>query len=95
MEESDIEVLATHGGPDHALATREGAAKRWVGVHAGRAIELRKGLVRGADAVIDVEGNIAGGVFASRQRAPRSLRPAHACDLLMPGTGRSVLVRAC
>jgi hypothetical protein len=74
MEESYIEVLATHGGPDHALAIREGAAKRWIGVHAGRGMELRKGLVRGADAVIDVEGSIAGGVFASRQRAPRSLR---------------------
>ena len=29
MRESDIEDLASHGGPDHALATREGAAKRW------------------------------------------------------------------
>jgi hypothetical protein len=28
MKESYIEVLATHGGPGHALATREGAAKR-------------------------------------------------------------------
>jgi hypothetical protein len=36
MEESYIGVLATHGGADHALATREGAAKRWTGVHAGR-----------------------------------------------------------
>ena len=27
MEESYIEVLATYGGPDHALATREDAAK--------------------------------------------------------------------
>jgi hypothetical protein len=74
MKESYIEVLATHGGPDHALATREGAAKRWIGVHAGRASEPRKGDVRGADAVIDVEGKIAGCVFASRQRAPRGLR---------------------
>ena len=29
MKESYIEDLASHGGPDHALATREGAAKRW------------------------------------------------------------------
>jgi hypothetical protein len=43
MEESYIEVLATHGGPDHALAIREGAAKRWLGVHAGRGMELPKG----------------------------------------------------
>jgi hypothetical protein len=43
MKESYIEVLATRGGPDHALVTREGAAKRWIGVHAGRAIEPRNG----------------------------------------------------
>ena len=36
MEESHIEDLANRDGPDHALATREGAAKRWTGVHAGR-----------------------------------------------------------
>ena len=36
------------------LATREGAAKRWIGVHAGRLLSLEMGLVRGADAVIDV-----------------------------------------
>jgi hypothetical protein len=90
MKESYIEVLATHGGPDHALATREGAAKRWIRGARRRAIEPRKGVVRGADAVIDVEGNIAGGVFASGQRAPRGLRTWHACDLLMLRTGRSV-----
>ncbi len=31
-----IEDLASHGGPSHALASREGAAKRWQGyVRAG------------------------------------------------------------
>src|SRR5664280_2531485 len=30
MKESYIEDLANHGGPDHALVTREGAAKRWI-----------------------------------------------------------------
>ncbi len=29
MEESYIEDLANRDGPDHVLATREGAAKRW------------------------------------------------------------------
>jgi hypothetical protein len=29
MEESYIEDLANRDGPDHALAFREGAAKRW------------------------------------------------------------------
>jgi len=55
MKELYTEGLAIHGGPDHALATREGAAKRWAGVHTGRAMEPRNGVIdRGADAVADV-----------------------------------------
>ena len=52
MEESYTEDLASHGGPDHALATREGAAKRWIRVRAGRLFSHEMGLVRGADAVM-------------------------------------------
>jgi len=51
MKGSYIEVLATHGGPDHALATREGAAKRWIGVHAGRLLSLEIAIVWDADVV--------------------------------------------
>jgi hypothetical protein len=51
MKESYIEGVALHDGPDHALATREGAAKRWIGVHAGRLLSPEIGLVRGADAL--------------------------------------------
>ena len=55
MKELYTEGLAIHGGPDHALATREGAAKRWAGVHTGRAMEPRNCVIdRGADAVADV-----------------------------------------
>jgi hypothetical protein len=43
MEESYIEDLANRDGPDHALATREGAAKRWIGVRAGRLCSLEMG----------------------------------------------------
>jgi hypothetical protein len=43
MEESYIEDLASHGGPDHALATREGAAKRWDRGARRPAIEPRNG----------------------------------------------------
>jgi hypothetical protein len=35
MQESYVEDLANHDVPDHALATREGAAKRWFGVRHG------------------------------------------------------------
>jgi hypothetical protein len=75
MRESYIEDLASHGGPDHALATREGAAKRWIGVRAGRAMEPRNGSYLGVPTRSKTsEGNTAGGVIASRQRAPRGLR---------------------
>jgi hypothetical protein len=47
MKESYIEDLASHGGPDHALATREGAAKRWIGVRAGRLLSLDMVLISG------------------------------------------------
>ena len=40
MKESYIEVLATTVAPSHALASREGAAKRWTGVRAGRLLSL-------------------------------------------------------
>ena len=89
MKESYVEDLASHGGPGHALATREGAAKRWIQGARRPAIEPRNAFDWGADAVVFSEGNTAGGVFASRQRTPRGLRPRHACDLFMPRTGRS------
>jgi len=89
MKESYVEDLASHGDPGHALATREGAAKRWFQGARRPAIEPRNAFDWGADAVVFSEGNTAGGVFASRQRTPRGLRPRHACDLFMPRTGRS------
>ena len=51
IKEPYIEEVAFHDGPDHALATREGAAKRWTGVRAGRTSSLEMMFVRGADAV--------------------------------------------
>jgi hypothetical protein len=52
MKESDIEELATHGGPEPCAVVREGGGEASVGVRAGRAIEPRNLLVRGADAVL-------------------------------------------
>jgi hypothetical protein len=89
MKESYVEDIASHGGPGHALAAREGAAKRWIQGARRPAIEPRNAFDWGADAVVFSEGNTAGGVIASRQRAPRGLRTRHACDLFMPRTGRS------
>ena len=74
MEESYVEDLASHDGPAHALATREGAAKRWFGVRAGRLCSLEIGTIGVPTCCGSAEGNIAGGVFASRQRTPRGRR---------------------
>jgi hypothetical protein len=49
MEESYIEDLANRDGPVHALATREGAAKRWFRGARRPAIEPRNRQYRGAD----------------------------------------------
>ena len=53
------------------------------------AIEPRKGLVRGADAVVGAEGNIAGGVIASRRRAPRGRR-TRACVRSLHAENREI-----
>jgi hypothetical protein len=90
MEESYIEDLANHDGPDHALATREGAAKRWIRGARRPAIEPRNvmdpGCRRG-------HGRRKATLVAALSRAvigPRGVgEPVHARDLFMPRTGRS------
>jgi hypothetical protein len=52
MRESNIEGLATHDGPEPCVVARKGGGEVSVGVRAGRAIEPRNLLVRGADAVL-------------------------------------------
>jgi len=49
MKESYIEDLANRDGPDHALATREGAAKRWMRGARRPAMQPRNRQHRGAD----------------------------------------------
>jgi hypothetical protein len=89
MRESDIEELATHGGPEPCAVVCEGGGEASVGARAGRAIEPRNLLVRGADAVLQAEGNIAGGVFASRWRTPRGRRTWACAESPDARTGRS------
>ncbi len=89
MEESYIEDLASHGGPDHALATREGAAKRWTGVRAGRILSLEIATIGVPTRSQTTEGNTAGGVFASRQRTPRGRRTC-ACARSLHAENREV-----
>lgn len=51
MEEPYVEGVAIHDGPESYVAVREGGGEALTGVRAGRVIEPRNTLDRGADAV--------------------------------------------
>ena len=74
MQESYNEGLANHVGPESCVGDPRGRSEALTGVHAGRLLSLENSIVQGADAVVGAEGNIAGGVIASRQRALRGRR---------------------
>jgi hypothetical protein len=89
MRELYIEGVAIHDGPESCVGVREGAGEALTGVRAGWAVEPRNAEVRGADAIETAEGNIVGGVFASRWRTPRGRRTWARTDSLCARTGRS------
>jgi hypothetical protein len=70
MEELYVEGLATHGGPESCVDVPRGRGEALAGACAGRAIEPRDLNDRGADAVQEVEGNIAGGVIREPLAGP-------------------------
>ena len=72
MKELHIEGLATHDDPESCVATREGVGEALTGARAGRAIEPRNQVFRGAQAVMYVEGNI--GCDAIRESQPDPAR---------------------
>jgi hypothetical protein len=80
MRESDIEELATHGGPEPCVVVREGGGEASVGVRAGRAIEPRNLLVWGADAVLQ-----GGRQYRRRRFREPSADPAGSKNLCMYG----------
>ncbi len=63
MEELYAEGLATHGGPESCVDDPQGRGEALTGARAGRAIEPRNQTSRGAGAVQEAEGKIAGGVI--------------------------------
>jgi hypothetical protein len=63
MKELHIEGVATHGGPELCVGVPRGRSEALAGVRAGRAIEPRNDLIRGAHAVSRAEGNIVDGVM--------------------------------
>jgi RNA-directed DNA polymerase len=74
MREPYVEDIASHGGPESCVGDPRGRSEALTGVHAGRLLSLENSSVQGADAVVGAEGNIAGGVIASRWRALRGRR---------------------
>jgi hypothetical protein len=90
MEESHVEDLASHDGPGHALATREGAAKRWLRGARRPVMQPRNGHYRGADVLWISGRQHRWRRFSRAVSGPRGVEePVHACDLFMLRTGRS------
>ena len=90
MKKSYVEGVALHDGPDHALATREGAAKRWIRGARRPAMQPRNGVFRGADALMTRGRQYRRSAFSRAVIGPRGVgEPEHARDLFMLRTGRS------
>src|ERR1019366_4656975 len=90
MKESYIEDLANRDGPVHALATREGAAKRWIRGARRPDMQPRNGVARGADAVMARGRQHRWRRFFSRAvSGPRGSESEHVRDLFMLRAGRS------
>ena len=57
MKESNNEGVAIHVGPESWAGTRKGHGQALTGGHVSWAIELRKPLIPGAQAIGEAEGN--------------------------------------
>src|SRR5215469_12381635 len=93
MQELYTEGLASHGGPESCAGGRKAVSEALTGVRAGRLLSHEITEERGADTVVDVEGNTASGASASRERAPRGLRTLHPRNLHAREPGDLVLAR--
>jgi hypothetical protein len=91
MRELYIEGVAIHGGPEPCVVVCEGGGEASVGVRAGWAIEPRNDKCQIEVPTLSqlAEGNIAGGVFASRRRTSRGPRTCACAESPCARTGRS------
>jgi RNA-directed DNA polymerase len=89
MEESYIEELAIHGGPESCVGDPRGRSEALTGVHAGRLLSLEIATIGVPTRSQTTEGNTGGGAFASRQRTPRGRR-TRACVRSLHAENREV-----
>jgi hypothetical protein len=90
MEESYIEDLANRGGPAHALAFREGAAKRWCWGARRPGYGTPKSDVLGCRRAGNQRKATPLAAFSRVVCGPRGVgEPVHVRDLFMLRTGRS------
>ena len=76
--------------PSHALASREGAAKRCTGCARAGLLSLEIGKVQGADAVVDSGRQYRWRRYRESSCGPCAVgEPVHARDLSCARTGRS------
>ena len=76
------EGLATHIGPKPCAGAREGAGEASVGECIGQPLSREIRVNPGADAVLLVEGHMAGCALASARLTRRGRRPWHVQTLL-------------
>jgi hypothetical protein len=76
------EGVAIHIDPESCVTYREVRREALTGVHIGQPLSHDSGLILGADAVLNAEGNTAVRAIASERSARRGRRPWHVCTLL-------------
>ena len=89
MEELYVEGLATRGGPESCVASREGRGEALTGVRAGRAIEPRNVSFGVPTLFAKRKATSRAALSASRQRTPRGLRTRACAEPSCARTGRA------
>ena len=93
MEELYVEGLATHGGPESCVASREGRGEALTGVRAGRAIEPRN-VSFGVPTLFAKRKATSLGALARAASGPRAVwEPGHVRNLHAREPGEPVSAR--
>jgi hypothetical protein len=75
------EGAAIHIGPEPCTGIREDVGEASAGERIGQPLSRENKIVPGADALINAEGNMDGGIIASARPTRRGLRPWHVWKL--------------